>query len=323
MQRRIVFTNVARFSFYQGFIALIVMIMTSAVVCQESSTETFTVKTKTGEIKIKIGDEITLETTSGDEISGFVNSATDQVLILKSKLGEIKIEISNIQEIEIRRKSDETSSQPTWRRSDPLSQRSFFSATGQTLKKGQKSYENYYLFFNSLNYGVTDNITVNAGMSLFPSDNFIKNNVYLVGVKGKLFDTGKMRFAVGAEYLTLPFKKADVSILYPFGVLGFGNPDNSQINISYSRIIYIAKNKDDDNISSLLNISGQLRISESIKFHAETFYPIEEKDVESVPYVYGIRFMSKKIAVDLGFMNTTDSEIFPGIPMISFCYTWK
>lgn len=290
---------------------------------QESGAQSFIIKTQTGETTVKSGDEIVIETTTGDEIAGTVISADHEALTIASKFGEIKLVFDKIREIDVRKKVDDKSAQQTWRHGDPLSYRAYFSATGQTLEKGQKSFENYYLFFNSFNYGITDNVTVNAGMSLFPSDNFVKNNVYMAGVKAKFFDTGNFRIAAGAQYLTMPFiKEVDASFIYPFGVVGFGNPDNHQLNVSYGRLIYIGSGGDED-ISSLLNISGQFRMSKSIKLIAEAMYPLDAEDTDGIPYIYGIRFMTKKLAVDLGFMNSTDSDILPGIPMISFCYTWK
>ncbi len=290
---------------------------------QESGAQSFIIKTQTGETTVKSGDEIVIETTTGDEIAGTVVSAEQRILIISSKFGEVKIEFEKIREIDVRKKIDDKSTEQTWRHGDPLSHRAYFSATGQTLEKGQKTFENYYLFFNSFNYGITDNVTINAGMSLFPSDNFVKNNVYMAGVKAKFFETGNFRVAAGAQYLTLPFiEEVDASFIYPFGVLGFGNPDNHQLNVSYGRLFYIGKGGESD-ITSLMNVSGQFRISKSIKFVAEGIYLLEAKDSDVIPFVYGIRFMTRKIAVDLGFMNTTESEIFPGIPMVSFCYTWK
>lgn len=301
-----------------------ILLTNSILLAQESTQESFKIKTKTGEVTVKAGDEITVETTSGDELAGTVVSVSNQALLLTSKFGEVKIEFENIKEIDIRRKVDDKSTQQSWRHGDPLSHRSYFSATGQTLKKGQKTFENYYLFFNSFNYGITDNVSMNAGMSLFPSDNFIKKNIYMAGLKVKFFDTGNFRIAGGAQYLTMPFvKKFDASFVYPFGVIGFGNPDNHQLNVSYGRLIYIGKSADSDDITSFLNVSAQFRGSNNIKLIAEAMYPLNAEDNDGIPYIYGIRFMTKKLAVDFGFMNSTESGFFPGIPMISFSYTWK
>lgn len=125
------------------------------------------IKTENVEMSLKAGDEVVIETVSGDEITGTVTGYTDENLLLASKYGELKLNFGIIKEINIIRKMGDTSGETNWRFRDPLSTRSFFSATGQTLQKGEKSFENYYLFFNAFNYGITNNLQINAGMSLF------------------------------------------------------------------------------------------------------------------------------------------------------------
>lgn len=146
----------------------------------------------------------------------------------------------------------------------------------------------------------------------------------MAGAKFKIYDGGFFRIATGAQYLSLPFvKKIDASFIYPYGVIGVGNPDNAQLNVSYARLFFVNGDTEDKEITSFLNVNGQLRLSNHLKLLGEVMYPMDAKDMKDMQYVWGIRFMTKSIGVDFGFWNSTDPKFHPGIPMISFSYNWK
>ena len=62
---------------------------------------------------------------------------------------------------------------------NPNATRLYFAPTAHMLRKGKGYFADYYLFSPSVVYGITDNITIGGGVSLFPA----------AGIKGGFFFT--------------------------------------------------------------------------------------------------------------------------------------
>jgi hypothetical protein len=63
---------------------------------------------------------------------------------------------------------------------DPNATRLFFGPTARMLKKGEGYIANHWLFFMDGYGGVTDRFTLGGAMTLVPSGNFIRNNIYFI-----------------------------------------------------------------------------------------------------------------------------------------------
>lgn len=287
---------------------------------QLASQEERIISTLGGNKTIGIGERITIESSSGDEISGILIFADIDKIQLETSFGVIDIPLANIKEIESA--SYDLIKNESWP-ADPNSRRSFVLPTAQTVPKGQKVYENYYLFFHSFYLGIHDQLTLNAGFSAFPSNkNFIENQAYTLGIKGKIFDNRDYRLSGGLQFFKMPWSEEDDinKYTYMYGVLGIGDPDRTQLNLSVGYVFGT-----DADSPMLYSLNGGTRISRNFSFMCEVMSVAEQKDPDysNFLYSYGLRFMARKLAVDLGFMNIMKDPVFPGIPIINFVYAWK
>jgi hypothetical protein len=81
---------------------------------------------------------------------------------------------------------------------DPHDTRLFFGPTGRTLAKGSGYFSDLYLFLVNGAWGVTDRFMMGGGMSVFPSSNFLGNNVYYLTPKVALVRGERFNVAAGA-----------------------------------------------------------------------------------------------------------------------------
>jgi len=174
----------------------------------------------------------------------------------------------------------------------------FFWPSAINLKKGEGYYQNNMLFLNSVYYGVTDNISVGAGiefLSLFsgtpllffsPKVTFpVAKNAHAGG--GLLLftvpDEGSGGFLYGST--TLGTIEHNVS-----GSLGFGFVDGEFAS------------------TPLLNISGMTRVSRKLMLMSENWIVPEAGTAFSL----GVRFLGDKIAADVGLLYSPEAGVpFP------------
>ena len=257
---------------------------------------------------------ITLQ--DGSEIMGRVTSVADSEVTFQSDLGELKIPISKIRGVrEIPRSSIKAG---VFWPVNPNSTRLFFSPTARMLKKGQGYFSDYYIFFPGIAYGLTDNITLGGGVSLFPGLGFDKQ-IYYFTPKIGLATSKNTSLALGALIISIPHKVFDENvpafgILY--GVGTYGGPDGSiTAGLGFGFV--------DDRVADkpVGVIGGEKRLTRRISFVSENWiFP----GVDNPLISYGARFFGENISIDLGFITPTGEDfIFPGVPWIDFVFNFK
>jgi len=86
---------------------------------------------------------------------------------------------------------------------NPNRTRMYIGPTGHMLPKGEGYFADMYVFFPSVAYGLTDNITLSAGLSLFPGLNIDEQLVYFMPKVG-LAATENISLAVSGIILVVP-----------------------------------------------------------------------------------------------------------------------
>ncbi len=239
----------------------------------------------------------------------------------QTEIGKLTIPLSKIKEIkEI--SADSIRKGEYWY-ANPNTTRLFFSPTGRMLKKGEGYFADYYLFFPAITYGITDNITIGGGMSIFPGGHLDEQIFYLtpkVGIKA----VKKLNLAVGALLIKVP--KSDnedsttvnsetvdnpygIGILY--GVGTYGTADASfTLGVGYGFV------DSDFAEKPMLVIGGEKRLTQRMALVSENWiFPELDNPLVSC----GIRFFGEKLSVDLALINTLGKEaIFPGFPYVDF-----
>lgn len=239
---------------------------------------------------------------------GELISEDDESITLRTEsLSQVTIERVNIESIE-KISADRIKNGGYWFE-NPQSTRYFFSPNAIGLQKGRGYYQNTWVLFNNVNYGVSDNFSIGGGLvPLFlfgagetPVWLLPKVSVPVVAEKFHLGGGAMVGGVVGADSEAL-------GILY--GVGTFGNRDkNLSVSLGYG---YVGRE-----ISStpVVNISGLIRTGRKFYLLTENYFVpgVDESGIISA----GFRWAPESFALDIGlFRPLTDAGNLIGIPWL-------
>jgi hypothetical protein len=200
---------------------------------------------------------------------------------------------------------------------NPNDTRLFIAPTGRMLERGEGYFSDTYLFLLLFAGGFSNRFTLGGGLSIVPSDDFFRYNVYYVTPKFGLVQSPKFNLAAGAFVGFLGAGIASESDVGSFGVLygvaTFGSPDAS-VTLG-SGLGYGGGNFADRPIFML---GGEKRVARRASLVTENYALPGESDVV---ISYGIRFFGEKLSADLALWNAIGSDtdtVFPGIPYVAF-----
>lgn len=190
------------------------------------------------------------------------------------------------------------------------STRLFFGPTGRMLKKGQGYFADHYIFFPTVVVGITDNVTMGGGMSVFPGvgpSNQIFSFTPKIGVKAG----EDLHLAAGALMMRWSWEGDPESVGIFYGVATYGSPDGSlTVGMGYGY--------ENGNLAErpMVMIGGEKRLSRRTAFVTENWLiPGADQPLIS----YGVRFIGEQITVDFALLNTIgEGASLPGVPYIDF-----
>jgi len=262
-------------------------------------------------IRFAIPDSTQIQVLKLKDGSKYIGRITeigvDQVKF-KTEFGEFSIPKSKIEDIKVVSKSSLKEGKYWF--PNPNYSRLFFSPTARMLKKGAGYFADYYLFFPTVSYGVTENFTIGGGMSILPTSRLDEQLVYF-SIKLGLMRERKFKFAVGSGFVNIPFFDDShiLGVLYGVGTYGSLN-ESFTFGIGY--IFYDSEfaNK------PIIMVGGETRISKRVSLVSENvLFPGEKYPLIS----YGVRIFGEKLSVDLVLVNTLGEDaLFPGIPYVDF-----
>lgn len=246
----------------------------------------------------------------GSEFVGkFVEKDATNLTISTSSLPKVEIPFSQIKSIT--KVEDSEFRNGIYWFPNPNATRYFFSPSSFNLKAGEGYYQNSYLVFNSINYGITDFFSIGGGFELISTFSAGEPIYYLTPKVGfELTDN----FNVGGGLLFLG-AAGETNFGITYGTATYGNRnDNATLGLGWGFF--------DGEFSSKPNItlSGMKRIKKRLSLVTENwFVPIEDNSHYGI-LSYGLRFFSERIAVDLGFINNKDiaEGIAIGVPYVDF-----
>ncbi len=189
---------------------------------------------------------------------------------------------------------------------NPNATRLFFAPTGQMLKKGEGYFADYELFFPGFAYGVTDNVSIGGGVSIFPTG--IDEQVYYLTPKVGMSFGEQVHLAAGLLFAGTQGGTGGVG----YGVGTFGDGDASAtIGLGYG----FAGGKIERKPVAMLG--GEKRISRRIALVTENYLlPISD---DNLVYSFGVRFMGEKLTTDLAIFNVVGSGVI-GLPYVDFVF---
>ena len=253
-----------------------------------------------------------LELRSGERLVGRIVEIREQEIDFQAGLGKVTVEIARIKTIRTLPASAMKNGDFWF--PNPNNTRLYLSPTARMLKQGEGYFQNIWLFFNGVAVGITDNITIGGGMSVFPTDDFLSDNIFYLTPKIGVHAGSNVDLAVGALYIFLPFDDGfddgsnSAGIIYGVATLG---DDNHNLT---GGLGYGFANGDLAD-SPILMLGGEYRLGKRISFVSENWII---PDGEAALISYGLRIFGEKLSVDLSFLNASSDPIFPGAPYVDF-----
>jgi len=189
---------------------------------------------------------------------------------------------------------------------NPNYTRLFFAPTGQMLKKGEGYFSDYELFFPGFAYGLTDNVSIGGGVSLFPAD--VEEQVYYLTPKVGISVSDKVHLAAGMLFAGT--QGGTGGIYYGVGTFGDGNA-----SVTLGGGYGFAGGKIESKPVGMLG--GEWRVARRIGLVTENYLlPVSD---DNVLYSFGVRFLGEKITTDLALVNVVGSGVI-GVPYVDFVF---
>ena len=204
---------------------------------------------------------------------------------------------------------------------DPNSSFYLFSPTAFAIENGKLYCRDFCLFYPSLNYGLANIVSAQAGLFWYPGMDY-ENTPFVGNLKLTAFETNIFSLAAGVTYVNLPViqKERIYSTGFAFVTGTIGNRYN-HASIS-AGLGYVQKESEwarED--KPIIVAAGNLRLLNSVSFVTENWFFPDEKIDDSLISV-ALRFFGRQIAVDVGATFTVSSiqEKVKPIPVINFTY---
>ena len=185
--------------------------------------------------------------------------------------------------------------------------------TAIPLKQGEGYYQNIYLYVNMFNYGIINNLSIGAGfdiITMFARPDGEWNPMLNFNIKSGFRVSKNLHLAAGGLYITMP-GEFSAGILYGVGTAGNYN-NNFTFGTGWGFVDGQFEQK------PFIMFGGMARISERLWFVSENWVaPIDNRDYYFL-LSYGLRISSRRVAVDVAFVNSKDIFEFLviGVPYV-------
>ncbi|MFL5470048.1 MAG: hypothetical protein ACJ8AE_09655 [Gemmatimonadaceae bacterium] len=260
--------------------------------------------------QLKVADSAHLQVLTlrdGSTLIGRIVAVAQDTLTVESSVGQLSVPIASVRRVQ-EVASDRMKNGEYWF-PNPNATRLFFAPSGRMLEKGDGYVSDYEVFFPGVAVGVTDNISIGGGMSLFPAG-LDEQLFYLTPKIGGALQEN-VNVAVGALIIGGISDESTVGIVY--GVGTFGSPDASLtagLGYGFSGTTMSR--------TPVAMLGGELRVSRRIGLVTEN-YIIPDTDANPI-FSYGVRLMGEKMTVDLALFNAGGSGSAIGLPFVDFVF---
>jgi len=260
-----------------------------------------------------------LRLRDGSSLTGRVVGMDSAAVRFASAVGTVTVPLSEIADVQEVAGRDAHTGEYWFVSPNPT--RLLLAPTGRMLKQGDGYFSVHEVVFPGFAYGVTDRVSFGGGMSVLPSDDFLRDNVVYVTPKVAVVARKDVNVAVGALALAWPDPDDEsldmFGILYAVGTLGGPNASVTG-GIGYG---YVGSDLAD---RPALMLGADLRFARHVSFVTENYRFPTSADADNDPLIsYALRLMVEQAAVDVGFVNFLDEDIsFPGFPYVGFVYNF-
>ncbi|TVR14695.1 MAG: hypothetical protein EA391_12355 [Balneolaceae bacterium] len=192
---------------------------------------------------------------------------------------------------------------------NPQATRYFFAPNAIGLDKGKGYYQNTWIFFNNVNYGVSNNFSIGGGLVPMFLFGISSTPVWILPKVTLPVSEDKFHIGAGAMLGGLVGTESDLIGLF-YGVSTIGNRDrNLTVGLGYGY------GGGEVSTTPLINVSGMLRTGRRVYLISENYF-IPEAGVAGI-VSFGVRWSSESLAVDFGlFSPLDDAGDIIGIPWL-------
>jgi hypothetical protein len=240
--------------------------------------------------------------SDGTTSMGRITSVDSATIGFRTSFGEMTVAIGKIEEI--RTVAVTGIKEGKYWFPNPNATRLFFAPTAHMLKQGKGYLSDIYVFFPSVTFGITDQITMGGGMSLFPGAGMDKQ-LFFFTPKAGFSPSPDLHLAAGALIISVPTFDDDgsgaVSAGIVYGVGTYGTVDNSfTAGLGYG---YADKEMAD---KPMVMLGGEYRLSRRVAFVSENWiFPGLDQPVVSA----GLRFFGEGMCFDLAMVTVIGGEM--------------
>jgi len=271
-------------------------------------TQLFSASRSEGVVSLGIPDSTQVQILTvedGSSFKGRIIEVGEEEIKFETKHGVLTISIFEITDLKLVSK-DQLKEGKYWF-PNPNCSRLFFAPTARMLKQGEGYFADYFIFFPTINYGITSNISLGGGFSILPGAD-LDEQVLLFTPKVGIKTSKNMDLAIGALIVKLP-ESTSAGILY--GVSTFGSLDNSiTVGLGYGYF--------DDELADkpIVVLGGETKTSRSISLVTENWIV---PGIDAPVLSFGLRFFGEKLSTDFALIFALEDEIII-FPYIDFVY---
>jgi hypothetical protein len=216
---------------------------------------------------------------------------------------------------------------------DSNATRLLFSPTGRPLARGEGYVSDHMLVFPGVSYGITNNVSIAAGVSVIPGLDLDEQVVYVAPKLGKQFSEnvavsgGFLYGRAGMDEATsLGLGYGVATLGPPKGSLTFGagvfRSDSERYSSEYVRGAWQSQKRHVIEHTPLVILGGAAQISRRIALVSENWMILDDDfDLHRQPFALGVRFLGDRLSADLGVVLVGEllDEGFP-LPWVSISY---
>lgn len=168
--------------------------------------------------------------------------------------------------------------------------RLFNAPTGRGLRKGQGSVMTTYLFLVGGEYGITDNFSIGASISLIPGV-ALSQQLFIISPRFSAPLSEKVHFGAGVVYANIPFDGSNSGGAgVGYGALTYGSADdNLTLGLGYGFT------SGEIGRTPVLQLGGQKRISRRLSLVSENYLVTDSH--AGMGGLYGLKFNSRSTSL--------------------------
>lgn len=265
--------------------------------CLPSFCQTDSAENEVNYVEVKMND--------GERLQGQLIHQDKEFVILRTKNSEIKLDANNIKWIKA---GEAYEGKYSFR--NPNDTRYFFGASAIPIRKNRGYYQNVNVIFNSVNYGITKNVSIGGGFEIIST----------ILATPAWFLTPKVGFKVGEKWhlgggVLIAGISDFGSVGLAYGLATYGSSDsNVTAGIGYGI------GSDGFSNAPVFTVSAFHRLSNGFGLVTEN-YIIQDAGINGIQ---GVRFVGKNNTFDIGLLLIPEllDSVIPTLPFISYVRTF-